>query len=429
MKNAKKRAPSISIRWQLMFFIGAMTLLTVGLIWGIITYALAPKYNATIRQNLTNKASAITAIFDQTDSEISSRDFGVLQLDDDFWTALGQTFSDKKINMDGYCVDFSDSTLRCLKAYESMFPCLLHESSGSFSGEFGYNLNTRQLITFRQELFEEGSLYKIVQIGSTRQMLVGQLSADGKYGIIVSTGMAQIATAAEVLRSILWPVALILLVLDLLFAMLLEQLLHVLVIQFCGLNAQSRPWLYYVYAALAAAVFEETGRLIAMKFWMKKWLDFPNALMYGIGHGGVEAILLGGLSGISNLVSMLMINSGAMQNTLAALPAESANQTVSQLSALWTTPAPLFFVSGIERISAIILHIGLSLLIYRAVKAGKCRTAAFTAVLAYGIHFIVDFFAVAGPALLPIYVIEIGVFVMAAGTLVMALKMGRMEEL
>ncbi len=151
----------------------------------------------------------------------------------------------------------------------------------------------------------------------------------------------------------------------LLFAMLLEQLLHVLVIQFCGLNAQSRPWLYYVYAALAAAVFEETGRLIAMKFWMKKWLDFPNALMYGIGHGGVEAILLGGLSGISNLVSMLMINSGAMQNTLAALPAESANQTVSQLSALWTTPAPLFFVSGIERISAIILHIGLSLLIYR----------------------------------------------------------------
>ena len=57
-------------------------------------------------------------------------------------------------------------------------------------------------------------------------------------------------------------------------------------------------------------------------------------------------------------------------------------------------------------------------------KAGKCRTAAFTAVLAYGIHFIVDFFAVAGPALLPIYVIEIGVFVMAAGTLVMALKMG-----
>ena len=41
-----------------------------------------------------------------------------------------------------------------------------------------------------------------------------------------------------------------------------------------------------------------------------------QALMYGIGHGGVEAILIGGLSGISNLVSMLMINSGAMQLSL-----------------------------------------------------------------------------------------------------------------
>ena len=223
MKNAKKRAPSISIRWQLMFFIGAMTLLTVGLIWGIITYALAPKYNATIRQNLTNKASAITAIFDQTDSEISSRDFGVLQLDNDFWTALGQTFSDKKINMDGYCVDFSDSTLRCLKAYESMYPCLLHESTGAFGGEFGYNLDTRIAIQLRQKLFQDGSLYQIVKIGSSMQMCVGRLSADGQYGVIVSASLAQITTAAEVLRAILGPVALILLVLDLLLAILFSR--------------------------------------------------------------------------------------------------------------------------------------------------------------------------------------------------------------
>ena len=223
MKNAKKRAPSISIRWQLMFFIGAMTLLTVGLIWGIITYALAPKYNATIRQNLIDKASAITAIFDQTDSEISSRDFGVLQLDDDFWTALGQTFSDKKINMDGYCVDFSDSTLRCLKAYESMYPCLLHESTGAFGGEFGYNLDTRIAIQLRQKLFQDGSLYQIVKIGSSMQMCVGRLSADGQYGVIVSASLAQITTAAEVLRAILGPVALILLVLDLLLAILFSR--------------------------------------------------------------------------------------------------------------------------------------------------------------------------------------------------------------
>ena len=58
----------------------------------------------------------------------------------------------------------------------------------------------------------------------------------------------------------------------LLFAMLLEQLLHVLVIQFCGLNAQSRPWLYYVYAALAAAVFEEmAGFSECTDVWNRAW--------------------------------------------------------------------------------------------------------------------------------------------------------------
>lgn len=208
-----------------------------------------------------------------------------------------------------------------------------------------------------------------------------------------------------------------------LFAMVLEQLLHFLVIGVLGLNAANSPWLYAVYAAAAAAIFEESGRILAMKFWMKKRLDFSNALMYGIGHGGMESILIGGLNSIGNLVSMLMINSGAMQASLAALPAESAKQTVSQLSALWATPAPLFFASGIERVSAIILHIGLSLLIYRAVKFGSRRMAA----LAYGIHFIVDFFAVVCAARIPVLILEAAVFAMAIGALLLSLKLNQQE--
>ena len=208
-----------------------------------------------------------------------------------------------------------------------------------------------------------------------------------------------------------------------LFAMVLERLMHLLVIQVCGLNAQSNPWLYYVYAAAAAAVFEETGRILAMKLCMKKRLDFPNALMYGFGHGGMEAVLLGGLANISTLRSMLMINSGAMQNALAALPAESASQALTQLSSLWTTPALLFFVSGIERIGAIILHIGLSLLIYRAVTSGKRGVA----VLAYAIHFVVDFLTMAFAAVLPVYLLEIVVLALTVGTLVLSLKLNKQE--
>lgn len=219
----QKRPFAPGIQWQLMLFIGGITLFTLLLVWGIITYALEPQYNRNIRAKLDSKAAAITALIDQSDAEISSRTYQGLYLNDEFWSGVSQTFRDKKINVDGNCVDFSDSTLRCLKAYESMYPCLLHESTGAFGGEFGYNLDTRIAIQLRQKLFQDGSLYQIVKIGSSMQMCVGRLSADGQYGVIVSASLAQITTAAEVLRAILGPVALILLVLDLLLAILFSR--------------------------------------------------------------------------------------------------------------------------------------------------------------------------------------------------------------
>ena len=221
--DTPKKPFALSIRWQLMLFIGGITLFTLLLVWGIITYALAPQYNRNIRNKLDAKAAAITALIDQSDSAISNRSYLGLTLNEDFWDGVSETFQDKKINVDSCCVDFSDTTLRCLKAYESMYPCLLHESTGAFDGAFGYNVDTHVAIQLRQKLFQNGELYQIVKVGSTMQMCVGRLSADGQYGVIVSTSLAQITTAAEVLRSILGPVALLLLVLDLLLAMLFSR--------------------------------------------------------------------------------------------------------------------------------------------------------------------------------------------------------------
>lgn len=220
---AAKHSFVLGIRGQLMLFIVGMTLLTLVLVWSVITYGLVPQYNRTIRAKLESKATAIVAMIDQSDTPISSRDFGILTLNSDFWETVSDAFINKTINVDGCCVDFSDSTLRCLKAYESMYPCLLHESTAAFGGNFGYNVNTSVVIQLRQKLFQDGRLYEIVRASSSQQMVVGQLSADGKYGVIVSASLAQISTAAEVLRSILIPLALILLVLDLLFAMLFSR--------------------------------------------------------------------------------------------------------------------------------------------------------------------------------------------------------------
>ena len=78
------------------------------------------------------------------------------------------------------------------------------------------------------------------------------------------------------------------------FAMILEQICHAIVLTVTGDVIRDNIWLYAIYGGLAAALFEECGRWIAMKFCLKKHLTRENALMYGAGHGGIGARTTGG---------------------------------------------------------------------------------------------------------------------------------------
>lgn len=192
-----------------------------------------------------------------------------------------------------------------------------------------------------------------------------------------------------------------------LFAMVLEQLLHVAVLTAAGTGLTQNIWLYALYGGLAAGVFEETGRLVAMKFWMKNTLNRENAVMYGIGHGGIECMLVVGLAYVSNLVMALMIRTGGLETLTGMLGASAdqasaveALQTAAQQ--LCTSPAWQFYMAGVERILAVLLHIGLSYLVYRAVKEAKW----FYYAAAIGIHFLVDAGTVVLGQYVPMIVLE-----------------------
>lgn len=189
-----------------------------------------------------------------------------------------------------------------------------------------------------------------------------------------------------------------------LFAMILEQLFHFIVLSLTGGVSdsviKSDPLLLGLYGALVAALFEETGRFLAMKFVMKKNLTKENALTYGIGHGGIEAIIVVGLLNINNLVLSLMINSGAIEKLIAETPGISAS--VIGADALLTTQSLDFFMGGIERITAVILHICLSVFVYYAVKH---RKPAYL-LLAYALHTAVNFIAVIAANALPVLIVE-----------------------
>ena len=206
-----------------------------------------------------------------------------------------------------------------------------------------------------------------------------------------------------------------------LFAMVLEQILHAVVLGVGGERITGNIWIYGLYGGLAAGLFEEVGRFVAMRFAMKKQLNLPNALMYGVGHGGIEAILIVGLASVSNLVTSIMINAGTLEASLGALDQATKEATLTQLSALWTTPSYQFFLSGIERIVAVTLHIALSVLVFQAVKLGKKRYWF----LAFAIHVGVDFATVIAANYLNLVLVEVMLAVLVAGVVVLTVSLCR----
>lgn len=176
------------------------------------------------------------------------------------------------------------------------------------------------------------------------------------------------------------------------FAFVLESLVHQVVLGGAlGATINRNIWLYGLYGASMAAIFEETGRLVAFKFILKKQRDQDSAaLLYGAGHGGFEAFYILFVSGISNLTFAAMINSGNTAALTAGLEGSALAQieaTIQQMMEIsWTT----FLLSPVERIAAIILHISLSVLVWFAVKHGEYKFYG----MALLFHFLLDFVAV-----------------------------------
>jgi len=153
-------------------------------------------------------------------------------------------------------------------------------------------------------------------------------------------------------------------------------------------------WPYLIFLSFTAGLVEEPARYIAFKI-MKNRRAYADGLSYGIGHGGIEAILIVGLSYISNITLSFMINGGNLGPLANLIPA-------SAVSALTDTPSYMFLIGGIERVFAIALHIALSLLVLRGFQTG--RRARFL-ILAIVLHGAANFGALAisflGKNLLP----------------------------
>ncbi|MDR1440512.1 MAG: YhfC family intramembrane metalloprotease, partial [Clostridiales bacterium] len=149
-----------------------------------------------------------------------------------------------------------------------------------------------------------------------------------------------------------------------LFALILENFLHELVLRpaadgSIALRAE-RPALYVLYAALAAGVFEETARFLSFKLLKKSYGGLGAGLAYGIGHGGIESVLLVCLPMSSNIIASAMANAGDY-GALGDMP------QLPELFAALSSIEPLqFLLGGLERLPAIAIQISLSMLVWLA---------------------------------------------------------------
>ena len=150
--------------------------------------------------------------------------------------------------------------------------------------------------------------------------------------------------------------------------------------------SQNHLFLYSFSLAFTAGLFELAGRFVVAKL-LRKNLTYRRSLAAGLGHGGIEAMVIIGLSYINNLVYIAMINAGTFDAMLSPLPSDQAASMEAIRVALLTTSPAMFLMAGFERILTMVIHVALSLIVCWGVhtgKVGKCL------LICLGIHTFID---------------------------------------
>ena len=182
------------------------------------------------------------------------------------------------------------------------------------------------------------------------------------------------------------------------------------------------PAAFVLYGITMAGVFEECGRYVILKYILKKNRTRENAVLYGIGHGGIEilAVLLPAI--ISYLMVAVVFSRGDTENALMTLKIteETAAAALPSVQAAAAFDYGMMAMNVIERLFALLLHIGLTVIVYYGVV--NARKACLP--LAILLHMLMDTFpALYQRALVPLWAVEVWAAVWTAIVVFLAVKL------
>ena len=181
---------------------------------------------------------------------------------------------------------------------------------------------------------------------------------------------------------------------------------------------------YVLYGAVMAGVFEECGRYVILKYILKKDRTRENAVLYGIGHGGIEILFVLLPSMITLLTVAVLFSSGDTETALRTLNSteETAAAALPSVQAAAAFDFSMMAMNVLERLTAMLVHIGLTVLVFYGVLREKKGCLP----LAILLHMLADTFAALYQrGVLPLWTVELWGAVWAAVIGFMAVRLYR----
>ncbi len=185
---------------------------------------------------------------------------------------------------------------------------------------------------------------------------------------------------------------------------------------------------FVLYGITMAGVFEECGRHVILKYIMKKNRTRENAILYGIGHGGIEILTILLPTMITYLVIAILFSQGEVEHALSSLKIteETAAAALPSVQAAAAFNYGAMAMNVIERLFALLLHIGLTVIVYYGVVNAR-KVCLPMAIL---LHMLMDTFpALYQRGLVPLWAVEVWAAVWTGIVVSIAVKLyGKMKE-
>jgi len=154
-------------------------------------------------------------------------------------------------------------------------------------------------------------------------------------------------------------------------------------------SSDTAMMVYLGVAAVTAGLFEEVGRYLGWKVLLKKLeKTFDGAVMYGVGHGGLESVLLVGGLAIVGMINALVLP--GLDPESLGLPPDQVDQVYEAQRQIAQMPWWLPVMGGLERIFAMCVQISMSVLVVQCFVRGSIKWLW----IAIGFHAFIDFTAV-----------------------------------